>query len=225
MLKRLRRDFAGNLLAIKILLEELMRGYLQALCAVMLLSIVAFGCNIRDRMPEETQPNTWSRAEMSSRRGFFLEADLKPNSPLCGFGLVTCSFELYYFKGPRGYDKSRSLHILYIPGGPGDVVDRENPPLDIFNIAANFAYFDVRGTGYSSIHESNNYDQFLRAKYVVEDIEALRKKYFNECSKGEKPVETGCREGRYPWECCHPCSSDLIPYESGEHQIINDNEA
>ena len=54
--------------------------------------------------------------------------------------------------------------ILFISGGPGEIVDRETPIfkfLDQHKIA-NVVYFDVRGTGFSMIPESNDYDQFLR---------------------------------------------------------------
>ena len=62
--------------------------------------------------------------------------------------------------------------------------------LDIFDLSAKYIYFDVRGTGYSLIPQRNEYDEFLRAKYVVEDIEALRRKIFNECAEGNFPSST-----------------------------------
>jgi pimeloyl-ACP methyl ester carboxylesterase len=37
-------------------------------------------------------------------------------------------------------------------------------------------YFDMRGVGLSAIPLPNTYDQFLRAKFVVEDIEMIRQK-------------------------------------------------
>lgn len=187
-----------------------MREYFKSLSAVLFLSFAVFGCSTLERKPDEAQPNVWSRTEMSSRRGSFFEADLQPGSPFCGFGLPWCSFELYYFEGPRDHDELRKRYVLYIPGGPGDVVERENPPLDIFGIDANYIYFDVRGTGYSAIHESNAYDQFLRARNVVEDIEALRKKYFNECSIGEDPMETMCEQKRKPWDAIYAHSWGTI---------------
>jgi pimeloyl-ACP methyl ester carboxylesterase len=187
-----------------------MGRYFKSLNTVLFLSFAAFGCSTFERKPDEAQPNVWSRTEMSSRRGSFFEADLQPGSPFCGFGLARCSFELYYFDGPRFHDRFRIRNVLYIPGGPGDVVDRENPPLDIFGISQKNVYFDVRGTGYSAIHESNAYDQFLRARNVVEDIEALRKKYFNECSKKEDPMETKCEQKRKPWDAIYAHSWGTI---------------
>jgi pimeloyl-ACP methyl ester carboxylesterase len=123
---------------------------------------------------------------------------------------MSCQFELHYFEGPPTESQFRDKNVLYIPGGPGDIVDRKNAALDFTDINANYIYFDVRATGYSLIPESNVYDQFLRAKYVVEDIEALRKQYFNECSKGEHPIETGCEQKRKPWDAIYAHSWGTI---------------
>ena len=153
-----------------------MRGYFKSLSAVLFLSFAVFGCSTLERQPAEAQPNMWSRKEMSSRRSSFVEVDLKPGSPFCGLGFASCTLELYYFEGPRVIKKDTRKYILYITGGPGDIADRSKPILDIFDLNARYIYFDVRGTGYSHVPERNEYDEFLRAKYVVEDIEALRRK-------------------------------------------------
>ena len=168
-----------------------MSGYFKVLSALLVLCFAVIGCS------------TWTRTDMSSRRGYFLETGLQSgSSSFCSF-FKRCNFELYYFDGPPGYDQFRNKNVLYIPGGPGDVVERERPPLDIFGTSAKYVYFDVRGTGYSFIPESNAYDQYLRAGNVVEDIEALRKKHFNECSMGESPSDTGCTQGLKPWDAIY----------------------
>jgi pimeloyl-ACP methyl ester carboxylesterase len=187
-----------------------MRGYFNSLSTVLFLTFAAFGCSSLERKPDEAQPDVWRRTEMSTRRGSFFEADLKPGSPFCGLGFAYCTFDLHYFQGPPTKSDFRDKTILYIPGGPGDIVDRKLPDLDSWDIDADYIYFDVRGTGYSTIHESNAYDQFLRARYVVEDIEALRKKYFNECSKGEDPIETKCEQKRKPWDAIYAHSWGTI---------------
>jgi pimeloyl-ACP methyl ester carboxylesterase len=167
-----------------------MRNHFKMLSTVSVLALAFVGCS------------TWTRTEMSSRRGYFFQTDLQAGSGSCVF-LGRCSFELYYFDGPPDYNQFRNKRVLYIPGGPGDVVERENPSLNGLNTRSKYVYFDVRGTGYSLIPESNVYDRFLRAKNVVEDIEALRKKYFNECSTGESPTDTGCEQGPKPWDAIY----------------------
>jgi pimeloyl-ACP methyl ester carboxylesterase len=126
----------------------------------------------------------WEPREMNSRAGPSLEVDLKPNSPFCGF-VGNCKFDLHYFSGKGNLEDPERHNVLFIPGGPGEIVERSSATFDSLNIGANFFYFDVRGTGYSVIPESNVYDQFLRAEYVVEDIEALRKRVLDGCSTGQ----------------------------------------
>src|SRR5262245_8570349 len=95
----------------------------------------------------------WEPKDMNSRVGSFVEVDLNPDSAICGF-VEQCKFDLHYFFG-RDYDNSNPnrKNVLYISGGPGDIVDRANARLDFMHIGANFIYFDVRGTGFSVIPE------------------------------------------------------------------------
>jgi pimeloyl-ACP methyl ester carboxylesterase len=148
-----------------------MRKYFSVLVLMLLAYFGPVGCHT----------GKWQQVDMSSRRNAFIELDLAPGSLGCAF-LSQCTFELHYFEG-RQQQLSRDKVVLYIPGGPGDIVDREKHALSFAEMATKLIYFDVRGTGYSVIPETNDYDQFLRAKYVVEDIEALRRKTFNECSE------------------------------------------
>jgi pimeloyl-ACP methyl ester carboxylesterase len=86
-----------------------------------------------------------------------------------------CTFPLRYFVGGNKFFKNRKT-ILYISGGPGSVVNPDNrelaflEDLDIYNVV----YFDIRGASRSQLPPSNNYDKYLRAKYVTRDIEVLR---------------------------------------------------
>jgi pimeloyl-ACP methyl ester carboxylesterase len=146
---------------------------------------------------------------MNSETGPSLEADLKPNSPFCGF-VGRCKFDLHYFFGRDYANDPKRKNVLYISGGPGDIVDRVNANLDFMRIRANFIYFDVRGTGYSVIPESNVYDQFLRAQYVVEDIEALRKKILNVCVEGETTAEPECKPEPAAWDAIYAHSWGTI---------------
>jgi pimeloyl-ACP methyl ester carboxylesterase len=83
---------------------------------------------------------------------------------------------LYSFPEPNG--RGNGKNILFIPGGPG-TIPRLNQEADnrlelLEELKHNVAYFHVRGSGRSRIDPSNKYDRFLRADYVVEDIERLR---------------------------------------------------
>ena len=88
-----------------------------------------------------------------------------------------CVFQLAYFLG-NGFDPDRKQrrNILYIPGGPGALVDSESrtATLRLLEKNHNVVYFHPRGMGQSALDGSKEYDQFLRAGYVVEDIEKLR---------------------------------------------------
>ena len=86
-------------------------------------------------------------------------------------------FPLFYsFPEPKRKD---GKNILFIPGGPGTIPTLDQSAinkLEILEGEHNVAYFHVRGSGLSRINPSNQYDRFLRADYVVEDIEELRLK-------------------------------------------------
>jgi pimeloyl-ACP methyl ester carboxylesterase len=175
------------------------------------MSLAIYGCTTHE----------WEPKDMHSRIKGSLKADLKPNAQygsrsfddfkrICGF-VKECDFDLHYFFGDNYVenDKKRK-NILFVPGGPGDIVDRKNAFLGSASFGANLIYFDVRGSGHSTIPPSNEYDQFLRAQYVVEDIEALRKKLFNECSIGENQQETKCQTNVTPWDAIYAHSWGTI---------------
>src|SRR5215831_19370859 len=84
--------------------------------------------------------------------------------------------KLVYFVGD-GFDptKINRKNILYIGGGPGNIVDRKNRDLQFLETNYNVVYFDIRAAGLSFIPIDNSYDRFLRARFVVEDIERLRR--------------------------------------------------
>jgi pimeloyl-ACP methyl ester carboxylesterase len=59
----------------------------------------------------------------------------------------------------------------------------------------NIVYFDVRGGGRSVIDGDNKYDQFLRAEYVADDIERIRKALL----------------GKKPWDAIYSHSWGSVP--------------
>ena len=143
-----------------------------------------------DRIPEITNVN-------------LLPSDAPPPKDLRCDTTSKCTFDLHYFKGETFDLKDpKRKNFLFIAGGPGQFVPENghgNRALaaldgnrtqtlggmrvpDVNEGQHNIVYFHVRGAGQSVINRNNKYDQFLRAKFVVEDIEKLRQEVL-----GEKP--------------------------------------
>src|SRR4029434_10682731 len=100
---------------------------------------------------------------------------------------LPCNFSLYYsFIKASDPNNQNPKNILFIPGGPGNIVELEDvdpgsgKPVNALElletIGHNVAYLHVRGSGFSKIPQPNKFDRFLRADYVVEDIERVRLK-------------------------------------------------
>ena len=96
---------------------------------------------------------------------------------------ASCQFQLTYFLS-EGFDlaKKQRLNILYIPGGPGAIVDPTNrsAALRVLERKHNLVYFHPRGAAQSAIDGDKEYDRFMRADYVVDDIEHLRRQVLKE---------------------------------------------
>jgi pimeloyl-ACP methyl ester carboxylesterase len=90
-----------------------------------------------------------------------------------------CRFDLFYFRGENfNPTNPKRKNILFIAGGPGQVVNNQSQEarmLGYLEAKHNVIYFDVRGAGRSVIEADNKFDLFLRAEYVADDIEKLRK--------------------------------------------------
>jgi pimeloyl-ACP methyl ester carboxylesterase len=130
--------------------------------------------------------DAWSNAEMGEpgdAEATLLKLSLLPDGTKnpanfsCDVPSWPCDFHLAYFLG-NGFDleKKQRRNILYIPGGPGALVDSESrsAALRLLEKKHNVVYFHPRGMGRSAIDGRKEYDQFLRADNVVEDIEKLR---------------------------------------------------
>jgi pimeloyl-ACP methyl ester carboxylesterase len=100
---------------------------------------------------------------------------------------LTCQFPLRYsFIKPSNPNNPAPKNVLFIPGGPGTIVDlRDLDPdrqgmgprnaLELLEADGhNVAYLHVRASGFSQFPQPNKFDRFLRADYAVEDIEKLR---------------------------------------------------
>ena len=134
----------------------------------------------------ESATDSWSTREMGDpgeAEGAKLQLRLLPEGKAfppnfrCEDTPSPCEFKLAYFLG-NGFDvdKKQRRNILYIPGGPGAIVDSESRPatLRLLEKKHNVVYFHPRGMGQSVLDGRKEYDQFLRADYVVDDIEKLR---------------------------------------------------
>lgn len=140
----------------------------------------------------------WSAAEMDSlglfKKSALPQKDIKVLNDMVDVSSdnssgekVPCKFSLYYsFIKPADRNKKKPKNILFVPGGPGNIVElkdvdpaigeRSNDLEILENIGYKVAYLHVRGSGFSKIPQLNKFDRFLRADYVVEDIERIRRK-------------------------------------------------
>ncbi|HEX2928632.1 MAG TPA: alpha/beta hydrolase, partial [Candidatus Binatia bacterium] len=139
-------------------------------------------------MAAQGSADKWTDKEMgkgeNDPKGLTLRLRLQPQSLPIPAGsrcrnvdAPDCMFQFTYFLG-KGFDptKKQRLNILFIPGGPGAIVDTSNSSvaLKMLERQHNVVYFHPRGMGQSAIDGDKEFDQFLRADYVVEDIEKLR---------------------------------------------------
>ena len=156
----------------------IVRPIIYGVMLVIVLTSYAFGA--------QSAGDSWTRDEMGERgdlEGILLKLRLLPADRSfppafrCNEKPSACEFQLAYFLG-AGFDlsKKQRLNILYIPGGPGAIVDPDNrsAALRLLERKHNVVYFHPRGMSQSAIDGDKVYDQFLRADYVVDDIEKLR---------------------------------------------------
>ena len=134
----------------------------------------------------QSSTDSWSVKEMGDRgdaEGAALKLRLLPDGKAfppnfrCEEKPSSCEFQFAYFLGDGfDLDKKHRRNILYIPGGPGAIVDSESrsATLRLLEKSHNVVYFHPRGMAQSALDGSREYDQFLRAGYGVEDLEKLR---------------------------------------------------
>lgn len=117
----------------------------------------------------------WSKAEMGEpgdAEAVLLKLNLLPDGKKypanfsCDDKSWPCDFHLAYFLG-NGFDleKKQRRNILYIPGGPGAIVDSESrsATLRLLEKKHNVVYFHPRGMAQSAIDGRKEYDQFLES--------------------------------------------------------------
>ena len=116
-----------------------------------------------------------------------LTVPLDPCNPHAG------EFDLYYFvQMARGKESRKS--ILFCAGGPGEFVrttgaERNNSYVySLHQCGYNIVYFHLRGTGLSQLPPGNEYDKYLRSKFAIKDMEAVRRDYLGMGADGD-PVQ------------------------------------
>src|SRR5262245_60542405 len=102
-----------------------------------------------------------------------LSVPLNPNNLKDGY------FDLYYYTlQPVNVDKIKKRTVLYVAGGPGQInrhlVDVDTHVNFFFNHGYQVVFFHLRGSGFSQLPPSNYFDQFIRTRFAVKDIEAIR---------------------------------------------------
>jgi pimeloyl-ACP methyl ester carboxylesterase len=84
-------------------------------------------------------------------------------------------FRLYYFVKDQTFKDPRKPTILFAAGGPGQMIIADSKAFNFVDMYGyRVVYFHLRGTGFSQIPESPDYDRFVRTSYVVNDIERIR---------------------------------------------------
>lgn len=100
-------------------------------------------------------------------------------------------FDLYYFVHLAKRGPLRKT-VLFCAGGPGEIVQisTSNQQLvDFLNLQGyDVVYFHIRGSGFSQIPPSNQFDRFLRTAYVVEDIEEIRRDFLDPGGKWDAVI-------------------------------------
>jgi pimeloyl-ACP methyl ester carboxylesterase len=144
------------------------------LIALLFVSILPFGVvKAHTAVPS----HSWSKKEMNPLPDNAGKNDKKIRNISCGSG---CKFDLHYFIGGRNAPDKTKKNILFISGGPGQIMKRvlqngEKRFLNFLEHDYNVYYFDIRGAGFSAIGRPNRFDTALRAANVVDDIERVRK--------------------------------------------------
>ena len=110
-----------------------------------------------------------------------ISAPLNPKKRDDGF------FDLYYFVLTPDEGVARKT-VLFCAGGPGQVVLDPDPNQTNAGFLSangyNVVIFHLRGSGFSQVPPSNQFDRFLRTSYAVHDIEEIRQKFLGEDESG-----------------------------------------
>ena len=125
--------------------------------------------------------------ELQAATGHRLPVRLDGGSNSAATCEATECFRLYYFVG-KSFNRNdiNRKNILFIPGGPGNITPREQGLASILEADYNVVYLDLRGIALShfgndpdvqnsDIQFDRNFDRFLRANYIIQDIDHIRR--------------------------------------------------
>jgi pimeloyl-ACP methyl ester carboxylesterase len=99
------------------------------------------------------------------------------------------NFDLYYFLPdfPSSQKKKpeKKKTLLFCSGGPGRVIKPHDSLWfkDLSLNGDNIIFFHLRGSGFSQLPESSKSDKYIRTRYAVDDIEAIRQDFFKDPEK------------------------------------------
>ena len=128
-------------------------------------------------------PTIWDARERSSLGGWksnnafkekFISAPLNAKALNAEDGY----FDLYYYiVQPSITESTGPKTVLFVTGGPGQIlrygVDASYVDF-LFQRGYQVVFFHLRGSGFSQLPPSNDFDRFIRTRYAVEDIEVIR---------------------------------------------------
>ncbi len=111
----------------------------------------------------------------------FISVPFDANEPQFG------RFDLYYYANPS-YAPGSGKSVIFCAGGPGEIVkprDNLEPTYADFlrNNGYNVLHFHLRGCGYSQFPASAEFDKFIRTRFAVEDMDAIRRDFIGENEK------------------------------------------
>jgi len=150
--------------------------------AIFLIGTIFF---VQDSLPQSKVWHPAERTGLGRVENFnaaiekLISVPLNPNNPEDG------SFDLHYFvQTPK--EGMGLKTVLFCFGGPGELArPSANDPTfadPLQQSGYNIVYFDLRGSGFSQIPASNQFDKYLRTANAVEDIEKIRQDFLGEKS-------------------------------------------
>lgn len=148
-------------------------------CLAVLLTFVISICRTVDVWSAERRlsgPEVWNSDQRSGLGSTekLLPVLLDPNDPNGD------KFDLYYFVHRGGTGPSRKT-VLFCPGGPGEITQISTAAQTLVAFLTGQGYdvvhFHLRGSGFSQIPPSSQFDRFLRTDYAVGDIEKIRRHF------------------------------------------------
>jgi pimeloyl-ACP methyl ester carboxylesterase len=139
-----------------------------------------FACDTLCADQSLSLPKTWDTSERGAVQWSapnqikMIPVRLNPNDPT-----DDRIFYLYYFVVASNNKTSIRKTVLFCAGGPGEPVDASTANMTftyfLSKLGYDVVYFHLRGSGFSQIPPSNEYDRFLKTSYAAKDMDEIRK--------------------------------------------------